>query len=143
MAEEAPVAIAEGDVRIGVYVCHCGTNIAGKVDVAEVARYASTLPGVAVARDNKFMCADPGQDLIVKDIREQKLDRVVVASCSPRMHEPTFRGACFRAELNPSLMAMANIREHCPWVTKEGEPATEKAKALVRGAVARARRLEP
>jgi heterodisulfide reductase subunit A-like polyferredoxin len=134
---------ADGDVRVGVYVCHCGTNIAGKVDVAEVARYASTLPGVAVARDNKFMCADPGQELIIKDIREHQLSRVVVASCSPRMHEPTFRGACFRAELNPYLMTMANIREQCSWVTEDRQRATEKAKALVRGAVARARRLEP
>jgi heterodisulfide reductase subunit A-like polyferredoxin len=129
--------------RVGVYVCHCGTNISGKVGVEDVAKYAASIPGVTVARDYKFLCSDPGQEMIIKDIREQKLNRVVIASCSPRMHEPTFRGACFRADLNPFLMAMANIREHCSWVTADPEAATDKAKALIRGAVARAKRLEP
>lgn len=129
--------------RIGVYVCHCGTNIAGTVDVAGVAKYAAGLPGVVVARDYKFLCSDPGQDLIIKDIAAQGLTRVVVASCSPRMHEPTFRGACARAGLNPFLMTMANIREQCSWVTGSGPAATEKAGALVAGAVARAAELEP
>ncbi|MBI5529101.1 MAG: CoB--CoM heterodisulfide reductase iron-sulfur subunit A family protein [Deltaproteobacteria bacterium] len=132
-----------GKPRIGVYVCHCGTNISGKVKVDDVARYAAELPGVVVARDYKFLCSDPGQDLIIKDIKAQRLSRVVVSSCSPRMHEPTFRGACGRAELNPFLVTMANIREQCSWVTVDPGAATEKAKALVAGAVARAAELDP
>jgi heterodisulfide reductase subunit A2 len=127
-----------GAPRIGVYVCHCGSNIAGVVDVEQVAESARSLPSVVVARDYKYMCSDPGQNLIKDDIRELGLDRVVVASCSPRMHEPTFRRACQAAGLNPYLFAMANIREHCSWVHEEGEAATEKAKALVRAAVERA-----
>jgi heterodisulfide reductase subunit A-like polyferredoxin len=129
--------------RIGVYVCHCGTNISGRVDVEEVARYASRLPGVVVARDYKFMCSDPGQDLIVRDIGELELDRVVVSACSPRMHEPTFRGACGRGGVNPYQMTMANIREHCSWVTVDPDAATDKAKSLISGAVRRTARLEP
>ena len=146
MSEESfpnPTLTGGNGTRVGVYVCHCGTNISGKVDVEESVRYAGTLPGVVVARDYKFLCSDPGQELIIKDIREQGLNRVVVSSCSPRMHEPTFRGACGRAELNPFLMTMANIREHCSWVTVDPEAATEKAKALIHGAVLRAARLEP
>ena len=123
--------------RIGVYVCHCGSNIAGTVDVEEVARFAGTLQGVAVARAYKFMCSEPGQDLIKKDIKELGLNRVVVASCSPTMHEPTFRRACQDAGMNPYLFEMANIREHCSWVTEDKEEATEKAKALVSAAVSR------
>ena len=127
-----------GAPRIGVYICHCGSNIAGVVDVEQVAESARGLPSVVVARDYKYMCSDPGQNLIKDDIRELGLDRVVVASCSPRMHEPTFRRACQAAGLNPYLFAMANIREHCSWVHEAGELATEKAKALVRAAVGRA-----
>ncbi len=140
--EQAPLEGVNG-ARIGVYVCHCGTNIAGRVDVAEVARHAASLPGVVVARDYKFMCSDPGQDLIIRDISEQRLDRVVVSACSPRMHEPTFRGACGRGGVNPFRMAMANIREHCSWVTVDPDAATAKAKALICGAVRRAAKLEP
>lgn len=125
------------DVKIGVYVCHCGTNISGKVNVTEVAAFARTLPGVVVARDFKFMCSDPGQDLIIEDINKLKLNRIVVASCSPLMHEPTFRGACERAGVNRYLFQMANIREHCSWVHVDASAATEKAKALVAAAVAR------
>jgi len=125
--------------RIGVYICHCGTNIAGTVDVEAVRDYAQGLPGVVVARDYKYMCADPGQDLIKKDIAEEKLDRVVVASCSPRMHEPTFRRAVSSAGLNGYLLEMANIREQCSWVTEDGDEATRKAKALVAGAVRKVR----
>jgi heterodisulfide reductase subunit A len=125
-------------VRIGVYVCHCGTNISGKVDVAEVTAFARTLPAVAVAREYKFMCSDPGQMLIQDDIKNAGLDRIVVASCSPLMHEPTFRGACERADLNRYLFQMANIREHCSWVTVDPKAATEKAKALVAASVAKA-----
>ena len=123
--------------RIGVYICHCGSNIAGKVDTEEVARFAGELDGVAVARDYKFMCSDPGQNMIKDDIKELELNRVVVASCSPTMHEPTFRRACQKAGINPYLFEMANIREHCSWVTEDPAEATEKAKALVNAAVGR------
>jgi len=123
--------------RIGVYICHCGSNIAGTVDCEDVAGFARTLEGVAVARDYRFMCSDPGQELIKNDIKEQGLNRVVVASCSPTMHEPTFRRAIQDAGLNPYFFEMANIREHCSWVTEDREKATEKAKALVSAAVSR------
>jgi len=123
--------------RIGVYICHCGSNIAGVVDVAEVARWASQLPGVVVARDYKFMCSSPGQELIEKDIQEMGLNRVVVASCSPHLHEVTFRRACERAGLNAYLFEMANIREQDAWVTSDTLAATQKAKALVAAAVRR------
>ncbi len=123
--------------RIGVYICHCGSNIAGTVDTGEVARFAQDLEGVVVARDYKFMCSDPGQELIKKDIKELELNRVVVASCSPTMHEPTFRRATQEAGVNPYLFEMANIREQCSWVTEDKEEATEKAKALVSAAVRR------
>jgi heterodisulfide reductase subunit A len=125
-------------VRIGVYVCHCGTNISGKVNVSEVTAFARTLPNVAIAREYKFMCSDPGQLLIQDDIKGAGLDRIVVASCSPLMHEPTFRGACERADLNRYLFQMANIREHCSWVTVDPSAATEKAKALLAASVAKA-----
>ncbi len=123
--------------RVGVYVCHCGTNIAAKVDVEEVARFASELDFVESATDYKFMCSDPGQQLIIDDIREKGLNRIVVASCSPRMHEKTFRKACAKAGLNPYYFQMACIREHDSWVTEDREAATEKAKELVKGAVLR------
>ena len=132
------------DLRIGVYVCHCGLNIAGSVDCEAVAKFAATLPHVVVAKDNRYTCSDQGQELIKKDIKEQKLNRVVVASCSPRLHEPTFRRACEEAGLNPYLFEMANIREHCSWVhLYEKEAGTQKAKDLVRMAVAKVSLLEP
>ena len=134
----------EEDIRIGVYVCHCGLNIAGSVDVEEVARFAAALPHVVVSKDNRYTCSDQGQELIKSDIREHKLNRVVVASCSPRLHEPTFRRACEEAGLNKYLFEMANIREQCSWVhLYDKEKATEKAKDLVRMAVAKAALLEP
>jgi len=123
--------------RIGVYICHCGSNIAGTVDVKEVAEFARGLESVVVARDYIFMCSDPGQEVIRKDIRDLGLNRVVVAACSPQMHEPTFRRVCQEAGLNPYLFEMANIREHCSWVTEDKPKATEKAKALVSAAVKR------
>src|SRR3990170_2297044 len=127
------------DLRIGVYVCHCGLNIAGSVDCEAVSKYAATLPNVAVSRDYRYMCSDPGQDMLQKDIREGKLNRIVVASCSPRLHEPTFRKAAEAAGLNRYLVEMANIREHCSWVhLREKADATTKSKDLVRMAVARA-----
>ncbi len=133
----------EHQYRIGVYICHCGTNIAATVDVVQVAEFAATLPGVVVSRDYMYMCSDPGQGLIQQDIEELGLNRVVVASCSPRMHEPTFRGAAQQKGLNPYLLEMANIREQCSWVHSDREEATEKAKWLVASVVAKAARLEP
>ena len=131
------------ELKIGVYICHCGANIAGTVDVAQVTEYAGGLPFVAVARDYKFMCSDPGQDLIKNDIKETGLNRVVVASCSPRLHEPTFRRTLVSAGLNPYLFEMANIREQCAWVHADRDKATEKAQALVNAAVRRVLLHEP
>jgi len=131
------------EVRIGVYICHCGSNIAGTVDVGAVADFAQGLPSVVVARDYKYMCSDPGQALIKDDIKELGLNRVVVASCSPLMHERTFRQACESVGLNRYLFQMANIREHCSWITEDHDAATEKAKALVSAAVRRVFYQEP
>jgi heterodisulfide reductase subunit A len=131
-------------VRIGIYVCQCGLNIAGSVDCEEVAKFASTLPNVVLAQYNRYTCSDQGQAGIKKDIKEHKLNRVVVASCSPRLHEPTFRKACEEAGLNKYLFEMANIREHCSWVhLYDRKAATEKAKDLVRMAVAKVALLQP
>ncbi len=130
--------VQNGIPRVGVYVCDCGTNIAGTVDVKLVVEYATALPGVVAAREYKYICSEPGQQIIQQDIRDQKLDRVVVASCSPRMHEPTFQNAVAKAGLNPFYFAMVNIREHVSWVVKDKEHATAKAKRLIRAAVARA-----
>ena len=129
--------------RIGVFICHCGSNIAGTVDVEAVARFAQGLNGVVIARSYKFMCSDPGQELIKKNIKELGLNRIVVAACSPTMHEPTFRRDCQEAGINPYLFQMANIREHCSWVTEDKQQATEKAKALVSAAVSRVYYHEP
>jgi len=134
----------EDSPRIGVYVCHCGINIKMVVDVEDVTRYAASLPNVVVARHYIFMCSDPGQDLIRKDLAEGRVNRVIVASCSPRMHEPTFRKTCSDSGLNPFYYEMANIREHCSWPHGDfHKEATEKAKELVRSAVARSALLEP
>ena len=126
-----------GSIRIGFYICHCGTNIAGVVDVAAVAQYAGRLPGVVLARDYKYMCSDPGQELLQEDIREHQLNRVVVASCSPLLHEHTFRHAVEKGGLNPFLFHMVNLREHDSWVHTDRGAATEKAKKLVNAAVRR------
>jgi len=124
--------------RIGFYICHCGINIAYRVRVEEVAEYVATLPNVAVSRDYLFMCSDPGQELIENDIREQNLTRVVVASCSPRMHEKTFQAACQRAGLNPyRAFHMVSVREQVSWVTEDEEAATRKAKTLAGAGVLR------
>ena len=130
-------------IRTGVYVCHCGTNIAATVDVAAVDEYARSLEGVVLARDYSYMCSDPGQDLIKQDIREYGLNRVVVASCSPLMHEPTFRRACEEGGLNPFFFQMANIREQCSWVIEDRAQATEKARGMVSAAVRRAGHHQP
>jgi heterodisulfide reductase subunit A len=123
--------------RIGVYVCHCGHNIAATVDVASVAKYAEELPNVVLARDYKYMCSDPGQELIQKDIQEHKLNRIVVTACSPLLHEHTFRNATEKGGINPFFFHMVNIREHNAWVHTDREAATTKAKALIHAAVRR------
>ena len=129
--------------RIGVFVCWCGTNIAKTVDVEKVAEVAKRFPRVKYSTHYRFMCSEPGQDLIRKAVREHRLDRVVVAACSPSLHEKTFRQCCQEVGLNPYQMEMANIREQCSWVHPERGEATEKAIDLVRMAVAKVRRDEP
>ena len=129
--------------KIGVYVCHCGTNIGRTVDCKSVTEYARGLPNVVVARDYQYTCSDPGQEMIKNDIRELGLTRVVVASCSPLMHEPTFRRAVASAGLNPFLFQMANIREQCSWITEDRALGTERAKEIVAGAVTRVNFNEP
>ena len=129
--------------RIGVYVCHCGFNIAATVDVEAVRDVAASQPNVVEARDYEFMCSNAGQDLIKRDIEENGVNRVVVAACSPLMHEPTFRAASEAAGLNPYLVQIANIREQCAWVHEDRAAATAKAKGLVNGAVARVALHEP
>jgi heterodisulfide reductase subunit A len=128
--------------RIGVYVCHCGTNIAGTVDCKSVSEYAQGLEGVVVSRDNTYTCSEPGQNQIVEDIKKYNLTKVVVASCSPKMHEKTFRKAIEDAGLNPYSLEMINLREQCSWVHKDKIEGTKKAKDLVKGGVFRAARLE-
>ena len=120
-----------------MYVCHCGTNIAGMVDVEAVAEHAAGLESVATARHYPYMCSEPGQALIKEDIQELGLNRVVVASCSPLMHETTFRTACNEAGLNPYLFQMTNIREHVAWVAQDTASATQQAKDLVAAAARR------
>jgi heterodisulfide reductase subunit A len=130
--------------RIGVYVCHCGKNIAGVVNVEDVAEHVRNMAGVIVAKDYRYVCSDPGQDMIKKDIRDYQLDRIVVVACSPRLHEPTFRRVLEESGLNPYLLEMVNIREQCSWVhMDEPDKATEKAKDLVRMAILRSQLLEP
>ncbi|MCX6012299.1 MAG: FAD-dependent oxidoreductase, partial [Chloroflexi bacterium] len=134
----------DGTVRIGVYICHCGGNISDVVDVKKVAEKFSQIPGVVVARTNMFMCSDVGQGLIAEDIKNGLVDRVVVASCSPRLHGLTFRNALIRSGMNPYLYEHANVREQVSWVTHANPAsATEKAADLVAIAVAKARLLEP
>ena len=133
-----------GDLRIGVYVCHCGSNIASVIDPKEVAEYASTLPGVVLTNNSLYTCSDAGQRQIQEDIKKHKLNRVVVAACSVRLHEPTFRACVAQAGLNPFLFEMANIREQVTWVhSHEREAALEKAKDLVASAVAKTHFLTP
>ncbi|MFW6117774.1 MAG: disulfide reductase, partial [Thermoproteota archaeon] len=135
---------SNGEPRVGVFVCHCGKNIAGSVDCEEVSNFASKLPHVVHSEHNLYTCSEPGQQSIKRGIKEHNLNRVVVASCTPRLHEPTFRRTCEEAGLNKYLFEMANIREHCSWVhMHEPEKATEKAKDLVKMAVAKAVLLEP
>jgi len=137
-------AIPNDKPRIGVYVCHCGLNIAQTVDCEKVSAFAGELEDVTVSKDIAYACSEPGQQEIKNDILDHGLDRVVVASCSPRLHEPTFKQMLQSAGINPYLMEMANLREQCSWVhMKEPEAATQKAVDLVRMAVSRIRLLEP
>ncbi len=130
--------------RVGVYVCHCGSNIAGMVDVEQVAKWAGeNLEDVVVSRDYKFMCSSLGQAMIEEDIEKHNLTRVVVGACSPHLHEKTFRKACENAGMNPYLCQMTNLREHVSWVSRDREKATEKARALVAASVERVKRQEP
>jgi heterodisulfide reductase subunit A2 len=134
------------ELRIGVYVCHCGSNIAGMVDVVDVAAWAGQhlkSRGVVVAREYKFMCSSLGQEMIEKDIKDNKLNRVVVAACSPHLHEATFRNAAKKAGLNPYLCELVSIREQDSWVHTDRAAATEKAKAIISGGVERVRFHEP
>ncbi|MFZ0732697.1 MAG: FAD-dependent oxidoreductase [Candidatus Sulfotelmatobacter sp.] len=132
------------EARIGVFVCHCGTNIAGVVNVPDVVEYAKTLPNVVYAENNLYTCSNDTQDRIKEKIAEHNLNRVVVASCTPRTHEPLFRNTLAEAGLNPYLFEMANIRDQCSWVhMHEPEKATQKSKDLVRMALAKSRLLEP
>ncbi|MBZ5726120.1 MAG: CoB--CoM heterodisulfide reductase iron-sulfur subunit A family protein [Acidobacteriia bacterium] len=134
---------ANGGIRIGVYTCHCGTNIAAAVDVESLAAYAATLPDVVVSREYKYLCCDPGQDLIRQDIADKRLNRIVVAACSPHLHEHTFRGALVAGGLNPFYLQLVNIREHVAWVHEDRKEATRKAEDLLRAAVRRVARHEP
>ncbi len=130
--------------RVGVYVCHCGSNIAGTVDVEEVARWAGeNIKDVVVAKDYKFMCSSLGQAMIEEDIKKEKLTRVVVGACSPHLHEKTFRTACKNAGLNPYLFDMTNLREHVSWVCNDKEAGTAKAKALIAGSAERVKFQQP
>jgi len=128
---------ANDTCRIGVYICHCGLNIASKVDIPALEKYATTLPKVILAKTYKFMCSDPGQQLIKDDLAKHGITHLVVASCSPLMHEPTFRGVLQDAGVNPYLYQMVNIREQVSWVTKDLDRATQKARLLLTAAVRR------
>lgn len=134
----------EATPRIGVYVCHCGLNIAQSVNCPQVAETASTANDVVLSKDITYACSEPGQQEIKQDIIDNQLDRVVIASCSPRLHEPTFKQMVQDAGLNPYMMEMANLREQCSWVhMNDVENATRKAETLVEMAVSRVRHLEP
>lgn len=129
--------------RIGVYLCHCGVNIAHTVDIEELKKFTESLPHVKAVQNYMYLCSEPGQQLIRKDIKEKNLNRIVVAACSPRMHEPTFQGAIKGAGLNPYCLEIANIREHCSWVHADKKQGTAKAKSVIASAVAKSSLLEP
>ncbi len=134
----------EAAPRIGVYVCHCGLNIAQSVNCPQVAESASTANDVVLSKDITYACSEPGQQEIKQDIIDNQLDRVVIASCSPRLHEPTFKQMVQDAGLNPYMMEMANLREQCSWVhMNDIDNATRKAETLVDMAVSRVRHLDP
>jgi heterodisulfide reductase subunit A len=130
--------------RIGVFLCWCGTNIGGVVDIPKVAEVIKAFPGVVFVQDNKYSCSESGQNTIVQAIKEHKIEAAVVSACSPRMHLPTFQKAAEKAGINQFMVEMANVREHCSWVhSNEPEKATQKAIELVRKAVAKVSKLEP
>lgn len=132
------------EIKIGVYVCHCGLNIEGAVDCMSVAEYASQLKDVVLSKNITYLCSEPGQEQIKQDIIENGINRVVIGSCTPRLHEPTFRQCLEGAGLSPYLMEMANLREQCAWVHSHNrDEATIKAKDLISSAVARSRHLLP
>ncbi|KPK64033.1 hypothetical protein AMJ83_04235 [candidate division WOR_3 bacterium SM23_42] len=132
----------QDDLKIGVFICECGTNIAGSVDVDKLVEDAKNFGNVVYTAKNRYMCSEPGQAEIKNAIKEQKLDRVIIAACSPRMHEPTFRECVSSVGMNPYLVDMANIREQCSWVHMGmREAATQKAKDITKAYVARARYL--
>jgi len=132
------------DVRIGVFICHCGSNIAGYLTMEDLSDYAATLPNVVFVQRNLYSCSEGGINELKKAIKKEKLNRVVVSSCSPRTHEPLFRSSCQEAGLNPYLFEMANIRDQCSWVHMQiRDEATTKAKDLIRMGVAKAALLEP
>ena len=143
MAADKKKTGKENELRVGVFVCECGLNIAGSLDCEEVRKYGETLPDVTVSVLNRYTCADPGQNEIKRHIKEYNLNRVVVASCTPLMHEPTFRACVADVGLNPYLFEMVNLREHCSWVhLHDRKAATKKAKDMVKIGVARARKLQ-
>ena len=144
MEPATPSIPTKPQMRIGVYVCHCGSNIAQTVNCPKVSEAASRLEDVVISKDIAYACSEPGQQEIRQDIEEHGLERIVVASCSPRLHEPTFRQMMQSAGLNPYLLEMANLREQCSWVhLNEPDAATQKAQDLVKMAVSRARLLQP
>jgi heterodisulfide reductase subunit A len=144
MSKNPPVKPIDQEARIGVYVCHCGLNIAQSVDCTKIAQDMADTDGVVVSKDIVYACSEPGQQEIKQDIIDNGLDRVVIASCSPRLHEPTFKKMAEAAGINPYMVDMANLREQCSWVhMNDRENATAKAETLVNMAIARVRQLEP
>ena len=144
MSKTPPVKPVEQEPRIGVYVCHCGLNIAQSVDCTKIAQDVADADGVVVSKDIIYACSEPGQQSIKQDIIDNGLDRVVIASCSPRLHEPTFKKMAEAAGINPYMVDMANLREQCSWVhMNDRDNATAKAETLVNMAIARVRQLEP
>jgi heterodisulfide reductase subunit A len=146
--EEKPLEVKElntsGPPRVGVFLCHCGINIAGVLDIARLKDFAKSIPDVVYVENNLFLCSDEGQKLIQEKIVEHQLNRIVAAACTPRTHEPIFRETCERIGLNPYLFEMVNVRDQCSWVhTGVPEIATQKAKDLLKMGVARARHLQP
>jgi len=141
---QKPTATGDQDPRIGVYVCHCGLNIAQSVDCHRVAEGVADAAGVVISKDIVYACSEPGQQQIKQDILDNELDRVVIASCSPRLHEATFKKMVESAGLNPYMFDMANLREQCSWVhMNDRDNATLKAETLVNMSIARVRQLEP
>lgn len=129
--------------KIGVFICHCGINIAGVVDIQKVVDEIAQEDGVVISTDNRYMCSDPGQNMIKEFVSNHQLDRIVVASCTPRMHEKTFQRAASEAGLNPYLCEMVNIREQCAWVHEDRESATQKAIDLIKMGIGKVKKNEP